>query len=118
MLSTANGLAKATTAIAAAAVVIDPTVKVAIIAGVALVLANLPTFILGMLQRKDSRQIKASQSDMADSVNGHFTRLLNKQDADAASLAAKSEELARATGRREGVEATEQKPGTVGDPIK
>jgi hypothetical protein len=93
--------------LAAVVVVMDPTVKVALIVVVGQLIIGIPTLILGFLNRKGLREIKVD-------VNSNFTRMMNQRDVQeeklimqAGQLGFKTEQLAHAEGRREGIESTE-----------
>jgi hypothetical protein len=99
---------KVTTVFAAALVAMDPTVKVALIAGAALVLANIPTFILGLLSRSDAKKSLVNQAELKTAMDGNFGRLWNEKDQLRTALTDKSEKLAHAEGHREGIEAADK----------
>jgi hypothetical protein len=88
-------LCVAANVIIVAVVAMDPTVKVAIIAGVALVLANIPTLIVGLLNRQ-------AVKEMSINVDGNLRRLLDDKVTASAAHAVTSNELAREVGHREG----------------
>lgn len=109
-------LALATTTVISAAIIADPTVKVAIIAGVSLILANVPMFILGMLTRRDTKQSlqnqheqKASLNEIKQNTDGVLAKLNSDKDKQGIELAAKSDELSRAQGHREGMETERER---------
>jgi hypothetical protein len=106
----------ATTFVAAAFVASDPTVKVAIIAGVSLVLANVPMFILGMLTRRDTKQGLRNQeeqkvgiAEIKQNTDGVLAKLTSDKDKQGLELADKSDQLSRAQGHREGTESERER---------
>jgi hypothetical protein len=94
-------------AMAAAAVALDPTVKVAIIMSVPATITGLGTLALGFLNRLDQKKSLVNQAEMKDSMDGHFGKLLAEKAAQGAELVDKTDKLAHAEGRREGIESTE-----------
>ena len=77
---------------------VDPTVKVAIIAGSALVLTNVPAIIIAVLNRK-------AVEKMSINVDGNLKRLLDEKVTAASEHVVTSEKLAHAEGVREGSDA-------------
>lgn len=97
-------LATAVVSVVAAAIfAMEPTVQVAIIASIAPTVLALGTLILGLVNR-------STQAAMKESIDGHFTKLLTERQEQGAQLVDKTDKLAHAEGRREGVEASEGKP--------
>ncbi len=106
----------ATTVAAATAVVMDPTVKVAYIAGVFLVVAQIPAYILGYLNYRVGRTnaqgnevIKGQNETIKVQMDGVQSRLENRNTqqreelTDAAThLHEKAAALSYAEGQREG----------------
>jgi hypothetical protein len=80
---------------------LDPTVQVALIAGAALVITNIPALVIAIMNRKTTK-------DMSVNVDGNLKRLLDEKVAQAAEMADQSGKLSRAEGRREGMEAGRQ----------
>jgi hypothetical protein len=73
----------------------DPTVKVALIAGAAVVLASLPALIVGLLNRQAVQQ-------MSINVDGNLQRLLDEKAEQVAQLKDQGQKLARAEGVKQG----------------
>jgi hypothetical protein len=95
--------------IGAAIVVMDPTVKVALIVAVPLAVANCGTLLLGFLNRSDVKTSLANQEKMKASMDGHFSKLLAERAQQGVELVDKTDKLSHAEGRREGIESTEGK---------
>ena len=99
---------------AAAIVVINPTVEVALIVAVPGIITGMGTICLALLNRRDARkdasEMKAIQSKMQTSIDGHFTKLLDQKQIISEQLVEKTDKLSHAEGRREGIESTEEKP--------
>lgn len=81
----------ATSSLAVAIITIDPTVQVAIVTGIFLIVAQIPVFVLGCLNRKDvkaslslSHEMKQSVNEVKQNTNGVITKLFddNKQKAE------------------------------------
>ena len=98
--------------IALSAIALNPTLEVAVIVAVPGTIAGMGTIFLGLLARKDARELRASQAAMQTSIDGHFSKLLDEKQKQGEQLVDKTDRLAHAEGRREGVEATEEKKGT------
>ena len=92
---------------AAAIVAMDPSVKVALIAIIPLTITSLGTLWMSWLTRRDARKSLVNQSAMKESMDGHFTALLAKSAQQGDELVDKTDKLAHAEGRREGVESKE-----------
>jgi hypothetical protein len=96
------GALKITTVIlsvaAAAIIALDPTIKVALIVATPGTITGILTFTLGILGRRDARELKMGQENMQSSVDGKLSQLIETK-----------EQLSHAQGRREGVEAAEVK---------
>jgi hypothetical protein len=100
----------------AVTVAMDPTIKVALIVAVPSFIGTLGTLILGFmtlsnnksLQRKQDK-IAEDQEKMSNNIDGHFKTLLAEKAVQGAELLDKTDKLAHAEGRREGIEATEGK---------
>ena len=82
----------------------DPTVKVALIVAIPSTITGIGTLVLGFLNR-------STQTQMKSSMDGHFTKLLAERQQQGVELVEKTDKLAHAEGRREGVEAAEDKAG-------
>ena len=90
------------TALMVAVVALDPTVKVAIIAGVFVMLAQMPAFILGYITLKTARST-------GHKVDGMQERLEDKNAKQGVELTQASTDLAHAQGvQQERVEARER----------
>jgi hypothetical protein len=85
-------------------------VKIALIAAISSLLIAVVTggtsIILLFMNRKDARASLANQQQMKESMDGHFTKLLEKSAKQGDELVDKTDKLAHAEGRREGVEST------------
>src|ERR1022692_2647052 len=66
-------------AVAFAVIASDPSVRVALIVAVPGMITGIGTIILALLNRKDAREIRTSQSEMKTSIDGHFTKLLDQK---------------------------------------
>jgi hypothetical protein len=95
-------------------------VKLALIAACSSLLIAIVTgatsVILQVMNRSDAREMRidtqkslANQDAMKESMDGHFSKLLAKTAQQGNELVDKTDKLAHAEGRREGVEATEGK---------
>jgi hypothetical protein len=71
---------------------LDPTVKVAIVAGVALVASNLPALIVALMNHKATKE-------MSINVDGNLRRLLEAKEAQGVLLTASDKSLAHAEGK-------------------
>ena len=92
----------------------DPTVKVAIIVAIPSAITGLGTLYLGIMNRRDAKDIRDHVGDIKASVDGNFSRLLDEKATQRVQLVDKTERLAHAEGRREGVEAAaDKKKGDV-----
>lgn len=80
---------------AVAFVALDPTVQVALIAGSALVLTNVPTLIVAILTRKATKE-------MSVNVDGNLRRLLDEKARAATEHTVTADKLAHAEGRQQG----------------
>ena len=87
-------------AAAVAIVAMDPTIKVALIVSAPPTLTGILAFILGLMNRKELKVIKVD-------VNTNFQKLLREKEEQNKEMAAKSDQLSHAQGRREGIESTE-----------
>jgi hypothetical protein len=83
------------TVVAVAFYALDPTVQVALIAGTALVLTNVPAIIIALLNRK-------AVDKMSINVDGNLKRLLDDKAAASAEHLVTSEKLAHAEGLKQG----------------
>jgi hypothetical protein len=84
--------------IGAAIFAADPTIRVALIVATPGTITGILTFTLGLLNRRDARALKVGQENMQKSVDGKLDKYIETK-----------EQLSHAQGRREGVEATEEK---------
>ena len=103
-------------AVNAVTAVMDPTVKVALIVAVPSLITGVGTLALGFLTRRDNKEMRAKQDNMQEdqsrlqtSMDGHFTKILNERTAIGEKLTDKTDKLAHAEGRREGIEVAEDK---------
>jgi hypothetical protein len=94
------------------ALAISPTVESALIMSI----PSLGTLVLGFLIRRDNLRMLVNQAKMKESMDGHFTKLLSERQEMGEQLTDKTDKLAHAEGRREGVEATEDKARPPGTP--
>jgi hypothetical protein len=97
-------------AISATVIVMEPTVKVALIMGVSAIV----TMIAGKLMErwfppKILQKIATSQNEIKVSVDGNFKRMLDDKEKQDKLIAQSDKDLARAEGHREGSES-ERKP--------
>lgn len=76
----------------------EPGVKVALIVAIPSTITGIGTLLLGFLNRQDNKSIKLG-------VDGINSRIQTKSDAQGEELADKSNQLAHAQGRREGMES-------------
>jgi hypothetical protein len=96
---------------AAVVVAMDPTVKVALIAIIPLTITSTGTLWMAWLTRRDARKALVGQAKIEESINGHFGKLMEEKEQQHVVLMEKTDRLAHAEGRREGIEskAPEQK---------
>ena len=114
-----KGIAWASGAAAAAILVMDTNIKVALIAVIPLTISSLGTLWLALLARKDKQtsdrilitnqdSMKTSQGELDKKLDGHFTRateqiatLIDEKAAQGKELVSKTDKLAHAEGRQE-----------------
>ncbi len=95
--------------VGAAIFVMEPTVKVALIVALPLTITSVGNFILGVLNRAGQKRSQAQGERIQESVDGNFSKLWEKQQSQSEKLHISEGKLSHAEGRREGVEATEDK---------
>jgi membrane protein implicated in regulation of membrane protease activity len=91
--------------LAAVIVAMDPTMKVAIVTAIPATLTLLFTILTWFMGRKSL----VNQSQMKESIDGHFTKLMEEKTQQGVELVEKTDKLSHAEGRREGIESTESK---------
>lgn len=85
----------------------DSAVKVALIVAIPTTITALGTLSLQFLARRDAKKSLSNQDELKVSMDGHFTKLLADRKEQGDELVDKSQQLARAEGRREGMEASD-----------
>lgn len=104
------------TAIGTAIIVADPTVKVALITGICLVVAQFPAFILGYLILRQQRITHAVVDEVKFNTDGINTALQAKIVVQGQQLANKSDQAAHAEGFRAGSEDERAREGNGKQP--
>ena len=95
-------------AIGLAVILANPTVEVALIVAIPGMITGMGTILLALLARRDARELGVSQAKMQTSIDGHFSKLLDEKQKQAEQLVDKTDRLAHAEGRREGMEAADE----------
>jgi hypothetical protein len=112
-------------ALSAVAILIDPTIKVALIMSIPGIVTGLSASYIGYLNHLDNKLTHASQQEqknateaIGNKVDGKLSRILDASDKKDVKLADQSDQLtvakvdlSHAEGRREGIESTEPKTG-------
>lgn len=94
---------------------VDPTIKVALIVSIPSMITGCGTLLLAFLNRSDAKKSLVAQDSIRLSVDGINSRLEDKLAAKNIQLSAKTEEAARAAGRREG---SEEERGKLKTPVE